>query len=197
VSDVEKERTYSIWPFLLLFVVLGFGGLFGFLILGNPTTPTDTIPPFTSAPTTSTTEAPDDTTPVTAPGGAAVPERVRDVVVDGDSTSYAFEVPETLATAPLRAVVARAQAVPDAAGTSLVVDVACTASADEALAQITVTETAESVTVLPVAVMGADATAPCAPDAAPRQVVLPLRAALGGRGVVLVPAGTPVPAPTP
>ncbi|UDY37816.1 hypothetical protein [Dermatobacter hominis] len=193
----DQERTYSIWPFLILFVVLGTVGLIGILAFGSPSSPTGTIPSFTTTSTTPTTEPPEDTTPVTVPGGAAAPEGVRDVVAEGDATSYAFQTPESLATVPLRAVVARAQATPDAAGTSLVLEVACTASADEVLGQVSVTETATSVTVLPVVVLAAEGTAPCAPGAAPREVTLPLERPIGSRSVVLVPAGTEVPAPGP
>jgi hypothetical protein len=92
-------------------------------------------------------------------------------------------------------VVARATAVPDAAGASIVLGVACTASADETLAQVTVTESSTAVTVLPVAVVAAAATAPCDPAVAPRQVTLPLQQPIGARSIVLVPAGTEVPAP--
>ena len=194
----DQERSYSIWPFLIGFVLLGFFGLFGFLLFGSPSTPTETIPSFTTTSTTSTSAPPEDSGgPVTVPGGAAAPEGVRDVVAEGDATSFAFQLPESLASAPLRAVVARAEATLDAAGTSLVLDVACTASADEVLAQVTVTESATAVTVLPVVVLAAEGTAPCAAGAAPRQVTLPLTDPVGGRSVLLVPAGTQVPAPGP
>jgi hypothetical protein len=196
VSD-QEERTYSIWPFVAVFVVLGLVGLFGILIFGNPTSPTGTIPSFTTTSTTPTTEAPDSSVPVTVPGGAAAPEGVRDVVAEGDVTSYAFDTPEALATVPLRAVVARATAAPDGSGTGIVLDVSCTRSADEVLAQVSVTESSSAVTVLPVVVLAADATAPCPAGAAPRQVTLPLRQPIGTRSIVLVPPGTEVPAPTP
>ncbi len=198
MSDQDQERTYSIWPFVAVFVVLGTVGLVGILMFGSPSTPTETIPSFTT-----TTEAPTSTGPdggaaeVTVPGGDPAPDGVRDVVVDGDVTSYAFGTPESLASEPLRAFVARARATPDAAGTAIELDVSCTTSADEAIAQISVTATPTSITVLPVVIAPASGGAACTPGTAPLRITLPLTEPVGGRAVVLVPAGTEVPPPGP
>ncbi|MCB1269283.1 MAG: hypothetical protein KDB19_14290, partial [Microthrixaceae bacterium] len=147
----DRERTYSIWPFLAVFLLLGAVGLAGILVVGNPTTPTETIPAFT---TTSTT-TPSSTAPepaVTVPGGAPAPDGVKGVVVADGTTTYDFRRPAELSTGPLRAAAARSLVTAGIDGSSLVVGIACTLSDDEVLARIAVSESTEGVDVTAVVV---------------------------------------------
>lgn len=190
----ERERTYSIWPLLAVFLVLGAVGLAGILVVGNPTTPTETIPAFT---TTSTTTPP-STAPepaVTVPGGAPAPDGVKGVVVADGTTTYDFRRPAELSTGPLRAAAARSLVTAGIDGSSLVVGIACTLSDDEVLARIAVTESTERVDVTAVVVDAEDGGSTCSAGAPIRQVEVPLAAALAGRSITVAVAGTPVAVP--
>lgn len=189
----ERERTYSIWPFLAVFLLLGAVGLAGILVVGNPTTPTETIPAFT---TTSTT-TPSSTAPepaVTVPGGAPAPDGVKGVVVADGTTTYNFRRPAELSAGPLRAAAARSLVTAGIDGSSLVVGIACTLSDDEVLARIAVTESTERVDVTAV-VVDAEDGATCSAGAPIRQVEIPLAAPLAGRPIAVAVAGTPVAVP--
>ncbi len=198
VADDDEPRTFSIWAFVAVFVLLGAVGLVGVLIVGNSNSETVQLPveqtTSTTEATTTTTAAGGGTTPVTMPDGTPAPEGVQDVVSEAGATSYAFVTPQELAEVPVRTVVAPATAVPDAEGTSLEVTVTCAAAVGEALAQLSITEDGSTVTVLPVVLAPADAPA-CDPATVLRTITVPLAAPVAGRQVVLVPAGTEVPTP--
>jgi hypothetical protein len=196
VAADGDERTYSIWGFVVAFVVLGAIGLFAVLAIGNTRSGTVQLPTRQTTSTTSVPETTPTTPPVTVPGGAPAPEGVQEVIVDGGVTSYAFATPAELAQIPVRAVVPPATVTPSADGRELVVGVSCAVAVGESLAQITVTTDPATVTVLPVTLAPANAP-PCDPTAAPRQVTLPLGEPLGARPVIVVPGGTEVPTPTP
>jgi hypothetical protein len=196
VAGDDEERTYGIWGFVVVFAVLGAVGLGAYLLFGNTTDETVQLPAVstTTEVTTTTVDPAATVAPVTVPGGAPAPDGVQAVVSSDGVTSYAFATPQELAQVPIRTVVARAAAVPAAGGSSLQVTVDCTVGVGEALAQLSITESPDSVTVLPVVLAPADA-APCAPDAVRRVVTVPLASPLGTRQVILVPAGTEVPTP--
>lgn len=199
-----EERTFSIWPIAVVFVLLGAVGLAAILLIGSPSTPTGTIPAFTT--TTgpvgvgddpadqSTTGSNTTAAPVTVPGGAPAPEGVTDVLVSGGVTTFAFAVPETFETVPSVAAVARATVAVTADGTGLEITTSCAASDEEALAQVAVTINPSSVTVLPVVVAPSDGP-PCAGQETTRQVVLPLGQPVAGRPITVVPFGTAIPPP--
>lgn len=195
----EGPRTYSIWLFVVVFAVLGIVGLVALLVLGNPRTPTVQVqlPSSTTvaaAPSTTATSEDEPPTPPTMPGGAPAPPGVRESLREGGTTSYAFSVPEELARVPFRAEVPAATVVPTADGTGVVVRVTCSAGAGEALAQISITEDATALTVLPVVIVAADA-GPCDPAAVVAEVTLTLGEPVGPRQILVVPAGTSVPRP--
>lgn len=194
--DDGEQKSYGIWGFVVVFAVLGAIGLGAVLLIGNTTTETVQLPQAstTTEPTT-TVLAPDATTaPATVPGGAPAPDGVREVISSDGATSYAFTTPEELSQVPVRTIVAPALAVPTADGSALQVTVTCTAAVGEALAQLSITEDATTVTVLPVVLAPADA-APCVPTSVLREITVPLAAPVGGRQVLMVPAGTEVPTP--
>lgn len=197
MSSDGEPRTYGIFGFLAAFVVLGTVGLLAFLVLGNSRTPTVQLPAASTTAGPTTTEAADDGTaaPVTVPGGAPAPDGVTQVVSSGGVISYAFEAPATLAQTPVQAEVPPTTATPTAGGTGLDVTVTCAGTAGEVLAQLSVTETATSVTVLTVVLAPAGAP-PCTGEVL-RTVTVPLTSPLGARTVTVVPAGTPMPAPPP
>lgn len=194
----DEERSYGIWGFAALFVVLGAVGLGAFLVFGNTTSGTVQLPGIATTTRPDTTPEPTDGTaaPVTVPGGGPAPDGVREVVSTGGATAYAFTTSQDLAQVPIRAVVAPATAVASADGVALTVTVTCAGGVGEALAQLSVTEDATSVVVLPIVLVPADAP-PCVAGELLRQVTVPLLSPLGGRRVVLVPAGTSVATPTP
>ncbi len=196
MRDDDEPRTYSIWLFLGGFVLLGAVGLAALLTLGGPGTPTVQLP---TRQTTTSSTVPPPTVPgggpaPTVPGGGPAPEGVRVVTVDGNAVAYGFTVPEELDRVAVRAVVAPADVTPTADGGSLAVTVRCGAGAGEALAQLTVTEGDATVEVLPVVLVPVGAP-PCAAEAAPRTVVVPLGEPLRTRAVVVAPAGPEVPIP--
>ena len=194
----DEPRTYGIWGFAALFVVLGAIGLGAFLVFGNTTTETVQLPAIstTTLPDTTVPDPDGTAAPITVPGGAPAPDGVREVVSSNGATSYAFTVPEDLSQVPLVAQVAPATAVPSADGTSLDITVTCTKVVGEALAQLSITEDPTSVTVLPVVLVPADAP-PCVAGEVLQQVTVPLDPPLAGRQIVFVPPGTAVPTPTP
>lgn len=199
-----EERTYSIWPIAIVFVLIGAIGLGALLLKGSPSTPTETIPAFTT--TTgpagvgddpadqSTTGSSTTAAPVTVPGGGPAPEGVTDVLVSGGVTTFAFAVPESFETVPSVAAVARATVAVTADDSGLEISTSCAASDEEALAQVAVTITPSSVTVLPVVVAPSDGP-PCAGQETTRQVVLPLGQPVAGRPITVVPFGTAIPPP--
>lgn len=192
-ADDDRERTYSPLVVLLGLVLVGLVGLAGLIVLGSGRSATEQVAVDQTTSTTTTTVAPTAPT-VTAPGGGPVPDGVQDVLVDGPVTSYAFATPPELAQVPIRTVVPRSTATPSADGTQLTVVVECAVGVGEALAQLTLTEDATALTVLPVTIGPADAP-PCPADAAPRTVTVPLAEPLGSRPVIVVPGGTEVPTP--
>ena len=193
MADDEQERTYGIWWILVAFVVIGIIGLAGVLVVGNTRSGTEQIPTrsTTSVPLQSTTAVPPA---VTLPDGGQAPNGVTNVVSSGGSTAYSFAIPDGLAEVPVRAVVAAATAVPSADGRALQINVKCTAGTGEAVAQISISETPDTVTVLPV-VLTPGTPGRCAPDTDLLEISLPLANQLGTRHVVLVPTGTGVPTP--
>lgn len=192
-ADGEQQRTYSHWVVLAVLMVIGVVGLAGLFLLGGGRSSTEQLAVDQTTSTTTTT-VPETVPAVTVPGGAPAPEGVQDVLVDGPVTSYAFTTPPELAQVPIRTVVPRSTATVSAAGTEVTVVVECSVGVGEALAQLTLTEDASSLTVLPVTIGPADAPA-CPADAAPRTITVPLSEPLGSRSVVVVPGGTQVPTP--
>jgi hypothetical protein len=197
VATDGDERTYGIWGFAAGFVVLCTVGLVAFLVLGNSTSPTVPVSTVsTTAPGRTTTTGDPATTaaPITVPGGGPAPAGATEVVTSGGVTSYTFAIPGDLAQLPVRSVVAPATAVPGADGRSLDLTVTCAYGAGEVLAQVGLTETGQSVTVLPVVVVPSDAP-PCAAGEVVERVTVTLTAPLAGRPVDFVPAGTTAPTP--
>ncbi len=124
------------------------------------------------------------------PDGSDVPEGVAEVHEADGARTYALVAP---------AGWLEVEGEPDAliapltfeqvdGGSTLAISVGCAASADEYLAQLAVTETPASVTVMAVAVQPDDG-APCDPAAPQREFRLPLQDPAGSRAVVVVPAG--------
>lgn len=147
-----------------------------------------------AAPTTSAPTGTGTTPQVTVPGGDPAPDGVTRVLATDGSTSYAFDVPDALRGAQVKAAVPPATAVPDASGRRLVVSVSCALVRNETLAQVSVSEGEATVTVLPV-VLVPDRGEPCPPGTRLATVTLPLSAPIGARQVFVAPAGTEVPTP--
>jgi hypothetical protein len=196
-NNADSERTYSIWPFLVGFVVLGTVGALGLLLAGGATTPTETIPSFTTTSTSSTTSivSADSAAAVTVPGGAAAPPGVTAVTVDGGLTTYRFDAGAAM-SGTVHAYVGRAQVVPSLDGTSVVITVACTEGDGESLSEIRVTESETTLNVEPV-VVAPEFPGTCATGTALQQVALPLRSPIGDRQIVLSTPAAAVPVPTP
>jgi len=212
VSTSGTQRSYSIWAVLGVFVVIGLVGLVGLFLVGSPRTPTvqlsgnqrlvDRADPGQAdadqAATDQTDALPADEpavsepSPVTVPGGAAAPVGVSDVLRAEDSTSFTFDVPPEIASAATVTAVPPVRVAYSADGTAVVVGVSCAVSSAEVLALLSVTETASSVTVLPV-VLVPDGGPPCDGAAPPREVIVPLASPAAGRSLTVVPAGTAVP----
>lgn len=131
---------------------------------------------------------------VTVPGGAPAPVGVREVLVAQDTTSYSLDVPESVAAQPLTTRIAPADATAD--GDALTIRVRCAASVDEVLAQVSVSESADTVSVAAAVLVPADGR-PCGPGASGRTLTVPLARPLGTRDIFVLPPGTRVPAVRP
>ena len=147
VADDDEPRTFSIWAFVAVFVLLGAVGLVGVLIVGNSNSETVQLPveqttSTTEATTTTAAAAGGGTTPVTMPDGTPAPEGVQDVVSDAGSHVVRIRHPAGArrGAGPYRG--GPGHGVPDAEGTSLEVTVTCAAGVGEALAQLSITEDA-------------------------------------------------------
>lgn len=133
----------------------------------------------------------------TLPDGSDAPEGVAEVLQADGALTYALTPPESWVDVqgePSTAVApVSVEQVDD--GDALVATVSCAVAADEFLAQVGLTESGTSITVLAIAVQpppGVATGAPCDPAATPREFRLPLQEPVGSRSVVVVPAG-PVP----
>ncbi len=190
-------RTYSIWPFLVGFLVLAGVGLVG-VLLGYSSQSSNRqrldVPQTTAG--TTPEEAPGAAVPVTVPGGAPAPPGVDEVVVDGAVTTFGFVVPDGLSAENADTAVLPASVVPSTDGAALEVSVGCLRSAEEALGRISVTEDPTVVTVV-VAGLVPRAGVACEPQDPPREVTVPLGSPAGNRPVVVVAVGTPIPAIAP
>lgn len=201
VSDDER-RTYGLGAFIALFTVVGLVGLLAVLFVGMGDGEARLLSTPQTLPDEATTEPvadPDRTSSsstsssTTEPGGPPeeLPDGVREVLRDGGVTSYAFAVDEPTGDADLRAAVAPARVEPVGGGGALSVEVGCAVSSQESLAQLSVTEVDDTVTVL--AVVVAPAGAPGCGGDTTRVVRIPLEEPVGDRAVVVVPPGSPVP----
>ena len=164
-------------------VVLFAIGMFLF-IQGNPSGTTSQLDVSMRRPQASGPSLPD---------GGEVPDGVIDVLEVDGALTYALEPPPEWAeyegnpTATVAPVTV--EAVEE--GAVLQVHVGCAASSGEYLAQVGLTESVSTVTVMAVAVQP-DAGEPCDPAAPTRDFRLPLQEPVGARTVVVVPPG-PVP----
>ena len=195
-------RTYGLGLFITTFVIIALAGLIALLVLGGGGGPTEqlstrqTVPP-TQSPDTEESDDGSSTpsegpTEATMPDGSPAPDDVQEVRTEDGVTSYVFEVPSDVTPSELEPSVAptRAQLLED--GSGLVLEIGCAASAEEFLAQVSVGETEDTVTVAAVSLAPGGA-APCADDAAPRRLQVPLAEDGSDRSVVVVPPGTDIP----
>jgi hypothetical protein len=206
------EPSYGIWGIVAVFVLLAGAGLA--LLLFGPASGGDSVQLDTaqtmperdgrsgapssgaggsdaSGVTTSTAGA---TTSVTFPDGSPAPDGAAEVTVDGDTVSVRFRPPEGVdeaSLALLTPVVPATMVRPVEGGRALSIEPSCSRSADEFLAGVSVTESAEVVSVAAV-VLVPDGGRPCA-GVDPAPVRVPLGSPLAGRNVVVLPAGTATP----
>ncbi len=179
----EGRGTISFWTIAAVAVVLLGIGIYLF-VKGDPSGSTSQLDVSMRRPQESGPSLPD---------GSEVPDGVIDVLEVDGALTYALEPPPEWADyegtpTPVVAPV-RVEQVDD--GAALRVHVGCAASAGEYLAQVGLTESASTVTVMAVAVQP-DAGEPCDPAAPTREFRLPLQEPVGDRTVVVVPPG-PVP----
>ncbi|MEI7885798.1 MAG: hypothetical protein WCJ04_00245 [Actinomycetes bacterium] len=200
-----KGKTFGIWGFVSLFVLLAAAGLAALLLIGSPNTPTEPVTgdltPNTSLTTTSLTTtslleaaAPSGEVSNTLPGGAAAPEGVSQVLSSPGSLSFAFQVPPEFSVSQAQTAVAPVRTRTSPQESSITAVISCAVSSEEVLAQVSVSETSQSVTLAAVVLVPPNAP-PCSAAAVPREVTLPLAAPLGQRTVLVVPPGTEVPQP--
>ena len=196
-----SSRTFGVGTMLAVFALLATLGVLAAVFLPSRNSETVQLPaPRPSSTLPGGTVAPDPAIdagtdpPVTVPGGGRAPEGVTKVLSSGGSTSFTFDVPESLRGANVKAAVPPATATTDRTGRALLVKVSCSLVRNEVLAQVSVSEGDAAVTVLPV-VLVPDAGEPCPPGTVLRTVTVPLAEPLGARQVFVAPAGTAVPTP--
>ncbi|HTN99438.1 MAG TPA: hypothetical protein VL068_02085 [Microthrixaceae bacterium] len=134
----------------------------------------------------------DATTPVTFPDGRPAPTGVTEVLRQDGTISLSFAVTsDRLGDNPQTLVPPMKTRVSDD-GTHITVWVSCARSSRESLAQVSVSETAQIVTVAGVVIVPANAVG-CDPSAKPRELVIPLQSPAGNRSVVVLPTSTKLP----
>lgn len=141
----------------------------------------------------SPSSSPGSDTQVTLPDGRPAPDGVAEVLVDGEITSYVLTPPPTV-TDPgrMEPVVAPMGLAQFDGGSEIRLTIGCARSSQEFLAQIAVTEAADTVTFVAIALAPAGGP-PCVPGATPMELFLPLREPVGDRTIVVVPPDSPVP----
>lgn len=202
-TGLEADRTYGIWGMVALFAVLAIGGLVALIVVGGSdersaqvVTP-QTLPDGYEDPST-TVDGSSATTPEATPptfsDGTPGPEGVADITVASGTTSLTFEPPAGRTTPEggivdgMSSAIAPTTVTPAEDGGSLVIRIDCARSAEEFLAQVTVTEAETTVTVA-AAIVAPDDGPPCAAGAASRVITVPLSEPLGERSIASVPAG--------
>ncbi len=189
MDDEGGPRTFGIWWLVALFVALTVAGTLVFIVVGSPSGPTVTLPASTApAAVVSTTTPPGS---ATFDDGRPTPDGVSEVLVVDGTTSLSFTAPARVDLDSYEPVVPATAADAESDGISLRLTVACATSSDGFLAQITITETDDLVSVLAVSLDPPDGP-PCAPDQR-TEVVVQLASPLGARTLVVAPAGTAVP----
>lgn len=215
-EEPTSARTYSIWGFAALFVLIGLAGLFwllwgpepdeGSVLLDTPQTlpePSGAAgsdrpsPPTTERsgvagliPGTSsvTTSIAGGARTPTMPDGSDAPSGVTGVVVEGDTVRLRFGgVGSDVLPDGWAARVAPTTLTP-VGERRIELSVGCASSSDERLAEIAVTEGDGSITVATAVVAPPDGE-PCA-GADPTVLQVPLQAPVADRLLIAVPAGT-------
>jgi hypothetical protein len=137
--------------------------------------------------------SPGSGTRVTLPDGRPAPEGVAEVLVDGELTSYVLTPPPAVAEpSRMEPVVAPMGLAQFDGGSEVRLTIGCARSSEEFLAQVAVTEAADTITFVAIALAPRDGP-PCVPGATPIELFLPLREPVGGRTIVVVPPDSPVP----
>ncbi len=183
-DEAEGPGTISFWTIVAVAVVLLAIGIYLF-VKGNPSGSTSQLDVSMRRPQAAAPSLPD---------GSDVPDGIAEVHETDGALTYALEPPPEWADyeGTPEPLVAPTTAEPVDDGAALQVRVRCAASSEEYLAQVGLTESASTVTVMAVAVQPDAGAAPCDPAAAAREFRLPLQEPLGSRTLVVVPAG-PVP----
>ncbi|MEX0767746.1 MAG: hypothetical protein WD029_04665 [Microthrixaceae bacterium] len=193
------SKTFGIWGFVAVFTLLALLGVGALLILGSPNSPTEPVvgdlTPNTSLATTSSSSSvpnPQGVVSNTIPGGGPPPPGVNQVLSSPDSLSFTYAIPSDFPVQQAQTAVApvRTRVLPNEAAITAVIS--CAQSSQERLAQVSISETAQSVTLAAVVLVPPNAPA-CAAAEVPKEVTLPLAAPLGQRTVLVVPPGTKVP----
>ena len=188
--DERRRQTYSIWPFLAVFLLLTVVGLYLFVVNGSfDRAATSVRPdiPATTDPTATTTTEP---TPVTMLDGSDAPEGVFDVETEAGRHVYLFRLPAGFTDEPTSSVVAPtlAQVVDD--GNAVQVVMTCAVSADSVPAAVRINEDPFEVSVMAVAI--GHTTGDQCDGGQLADITIPLEAPVGSRRVVLERPGTPV-----
>lgn len=217
-AEPARDRTYSIWGPITLFVALGVLGLGILLFVGTDpgsvqlktpqTMPegagSDLEPAADEAPSAPTAHSGDSNTTSlsqptpTLPDGSEAPAGVQDVVVRDGSISLTFAPPAGMDAGDLASwepVIPPLTATATEDGSGVVVTVQCARSSEEHLAQLIVAESDAAVTIAAAVLVPPDAP-PCG-EGAPLVTSVPLTAPLGDRPVAVMPANTAAMAPTP
>lgn len=206
VNGEDGERTYSIWWFVAAFVLIGGVGLL-FVLRGGAESPTIDVGPKATLPTPSSSAAPtssaatsssaaSSSSTVPAAGTATtatedLPDGVAQVMRQGGASSYVLTVPGDVRPGS-EASVAPMQVQVDDEGRTATLRILCGPSAEAVPVQVMVTEGDTTVTFAAISV-GPRNGSPCADAAVTRELTVELASPIGGRTVVVIPAGTPVP----
>ncbi len=191
MKDEDGERSYTIWGFGALFVVLVAVGTWAVVAFGTQDRElTEELP------VGSSTTGPEDTTstvavPPTMLDGSPAPPEVYEVVVAPGKHTYLFTLPDGVDDEPTDSVVAPSTVAKSDDELHLTVNMVCAVSDGSVPAALTITEDPFEVNVIPV-VIGDSFGPACPPLSVVGTIEVALDEPVGARRLVLAQAGTPV-----
>ena len=191
MASEGEQRTYSIWWFAALFVVMTLLGIYAVVAFGtfDRDETAELEPGPRLDPVESSTTLP---TQVTFPDGGDAPEEVLEVVNDGDGLwTYVFVLDDDLLAEPTDAVVSDATVEISEDRGSLTVSMECGVADGSVPALLEVFEDPFEINIRPV-VVGPSFGQPCPASSVVGSLTVPLEEPVGGRRVVLAAAGQPV-----
>lgn len=189
ITDEEPPRTFSIWWFLALFLVMIGFGIYGVIAWGTyAREPTDELPrtPVTTDPGATTTSS---SVPVTLVDGSAAQPGIIEVQGAAGDRIYRFEIPEAFSGVATASEVPRVEVERGDDDRTLTLTLHCAVSAEAVPSMLHITEDPFEVNLTPV-VVAPRLGEPCPDDGEVATVKVVLDEPVGARRLVIERPGT-------